>query len=174
MSTRGRHLLGLIVTGWVAAMIAVWVTEPRHVDGPYTQTMARHIYAGFALFLIGFIAVPLVLWLVDRSQRQPRELRWRLILVVGAVLAFAIGAVGVGVAVHPPYQGTVCVRDTATGRNDCRASNIGLDRRDSTLNRYALVALAVMLGTGVATIRAFPGRDAGATTIPAPRARPGR
>jgi hypothetical protein len=135
-------------------MIAVWVTEPRHVHGPYTQTMPRHIYAGFALFLVGFIAIPLALWLVDRGQRQPRELRWRLILVLVAALAFATGAVGVGVAVHPDRAGSYT------------------ERRNSTLNRYGLAALAVLLVTGVATIRAFPRRPAGATTIPAPQAHP--
>lgn len=135
-------------------MIVVWVTEPRHVDGPYTQTMARHIYAGWALFLLGLVAIPLVYWLLDRGQRQPRELRWRLILVLGAALAFAIGAVGVGVAVHPDHTGSYT------------------ERRNSTLNRYGLAALAVLLVTGVGSIRAFPRRAAGATTIPTPQAHP--
>jgi MFS family permease len=157
VSTRGRPLLGLIVTGWVGAMIAVWQTAPPHVDGPYTQTMARHIYAGFALFLLGLVAIPLVVWLVDRRQRQPRELPWRLILLLGAVLAFAIGAVGIGVAVHP---------ENRTGTYT--------QRRDSTLDRYGLAALAVVLVTGVATLRTTPRRQAGATTIPAPRAHPDR
>jgi MFS family permease len=171
VSTRSRLLLGLILAGWVSMMLAVWQTGPPHVDGPYTQTMARHIYAGFALFLIGMVAIPLVFWLVDRRQRGPRELRWRLILLLGVVLALAIGAVGIGVAVHPPYQGRVCIRDTATGRNVCRASNIGEDRRDSTLDRYGLAALAVVLLTGLATARTIP-RRAGGATIAAPRARP--
>lgn len=171
MSTRSRLLLGLIVAGWVSMMLAVWQTGPPHVDGPYTQTMARHIYAGFALFLIGMVAIPLVFWLVDRRQRGPRELRWRLILLLGVVLALAIGAVGIGVTVHPPYQGRVCIRDTATGHNVCRASNIGKDRRDSTLDRYGLAALAVLLLTGLATARTIP-RRAGAAAFPAPRARP--
>jgi hypothetical protein len=153
VGTRGRLLLALIVAGWAGVMVAVWRTAPRHVAGPYTQTMARHIYAGWALFALGLFAIPLVYWLLDRGQQQPRELRWRLILVLGAGLAFAIGAVGVGVAVHP----------------DRTASYT--ERRDSTLNRYGLAALVVLLGTGVATIRAFPRRPAGATTIPAPQAR---
>jgi MFS family permease len=171
VSTRSRLLLGLIVAGWVSMMLAVWQTAPHHVDGPYTQTMARHIYAGFALFLIGMVAIPLAFWLVDRRQRGPRELRWRLILLLGVVLAFAIGAVGIRVAVHPPYQGRVCIRDTATGRNVCRASKIGMDRRDSTLDRYGLAALAVLLLIGLATARTIP-RQAGATTIAVPQARP--
>jgi hypothetical protein len=156
VSTRGRQLVGLIVIGWVAAMIAVWVTDPRHVAGPYTQTMARHIYAGWTLFLLGLFASPLVFWLLDRRQRQPRELRWRLILVLGALLAFAIGGVGIGIAVHPDRTGSYT------------------ERRDSTLNRYGLAALAVLLVTGVATIRAFPRSAAGVTTSPAPQARPDR
>ena len=174
MSTRGRLLLGLTVAGWVGVMLAVWQTAPQHVDGPYTQTMARHIYAGFALFLVGMVAIPLVFWLADRTQRQPRELRWRLILLLGVVMAFAIGAVGIGVAVHPPYQGTVCTRDVATGRNICKASNIGMDRRDTTLDRYGLAALAVILVTGLAAFRTAPRRPAGATTTPAPQVHPDR
>jgi hypothetical protein len=156
MAARSRQLLGLILTVWVAAMIAVWVTEPRHVDGPYTQTVARHIYAGCALFLLGLFAIPLVYWLLDPRQRQPRELRWRLILVLGAALAFAVGAVGVGVAVHPDHTGSYT------------------EKRDSTLDRYGLAALAALLVTGLATFRIAPRRPGGATTIPAPRAHPDR
>jgi hypothetical protein len=155
MGTRGRTLLGPIVAAWIGAMTAVWLTHPRHGDGPYTQTTARHIYADAALFVLGLVAIPLVLWLVDRGQRGPRELRWRLILLVGVVLALAIGGIGIAVAVHPPYA----LRGTSTGG------------RDATLERYGLAGLAIVLVTGFATARTLPRPS---TTTRASQAHPGR
>ena len=84
----------------------------------------------------GLAALPLVFWLVDHRERGPRQLPWRLLVLAGAVAAVGIGAVGMDVAVHPPY-----------------ATN---PRPDTTLAEFAAVALIVFVAACMAANRAMP------------------
>jgi hypothetical protein len=136
MGTRGRILLGAIAVAWIAAIVAIDLTAPPTGEGPAPRGYDLHMYAAAAVFFAGLAALPLVFWLVDGRERGPRQLPWRLLMLAGALAAVAIGAVGMDVAVHPPY-----------------ATN---PRPETTLAGYAAIALIVFLGACMAANRAMP------------------
>ena len=94
------------------------------------------MYAAAAVIFAGLAAPPLVLWLVDRRERGAGELRWRVLLLAGALAAVAIGAIGMDVAVHPPYTTH--------------------PRPDATLAEFGIVALIVFFAACAAANRAMP------------------
>jgi hypothetical protein len=153
MGTRGRILLGAIIAVWAATIVAIDRTAPPTGEGPGPRGYDLHIYAAAAVFFAGLAALPLVFWLVDRRERGAGELRWRVLVLAGALAAVAIGAVGMDVAVHPPY--------------------IRHPRPDTTLAEFGVVALAVFLGACMAANRAMPrNRSARATTGSDPNVAP--
>jgi hypothetical protein len=136
MGTRGRILLGATAAAWIATIVAIGLTAPPGGEGPAPRGYDLHMYAAAAVFVAGLAALPLAFWLVDRRERGPRQLRWRLLVLAGALAAVAIGAVGMDIAVHPPY---------ATH-----------PRPEGTLAEFALAALIVFLGACTAANRAMP------------------
>jgi hypothetical protein len=126
-----------MAAAWIATIVAIGVTAPpTPLDGPAPRGYDLHMYAAAAVVFAGLAAPPLVLWLVDRRERGAGELRWRVLLLAGALAAVAIGAIGMDVAVHPPYTTH--------------------PRPDATLAEYAVVALIVFLAACAAANRAMP------------------
>jgi MFS family permease len=134
-----------VSSGQWAHVGGIGLTAPPTGEGPGPRGYDLHMYAAAAVFFAGLAALPLVFWLVDRRERGPRQLRWRLLVLAGALAGVAIGAIGMDVAVHAPY-----------------AAN---PRPEGTLAEFAAVALVVFLGACAAANRAMPrDRLARATT----------
>lgn len=150
VGTRARIALRLAAAGWLAAIVAVGVTSPGNGgDGPSPAGAWYHTYAIAAIFVAGMAAIPGAFWLVDRRERRPGLGRQAVVLLVGAVVALSIGAVGVRVSVHPPY-GKRCAIDH--GRETCTNH----PRPEGELVRYGLAALGVVALTLTAVGRVVP------------------